>query len=78
MTQLQIDEINKSISYQEGKIYHELNKGLTSKTMQYLKQCGYTTIVEGKLHILKDEKGHKVTTGLTWSELLRNTAIVMR
>jgi len=78
MNELELADYNKGISYEDGKIYWELNKGYTSKLMNNLYSHGWKVVKSGQLRQLKDSKGHTVTTGLTWPELLKNTAIVMR
>ena len=79
MTQDQIKEINKNVSYNEGKIFFSLNIGYTSLLMKKLQESyNYKTVKQGTIHILYDNKGRKVTRGCTWVELLYNTSIVMR
>ncbi len=78
MNALQIDELNKEIPYEDGKIVWEAGKGYTSKLMKRLYECGYRASLSGCIHTLYDDNGHKVTDGYSWQGLLKNTALVMR
>jgi len=73
-----IENLNKEIPYEDGKIYWEANKGYTSNTMKYLYKCGYYVTISGCIHTLYDMEYKKVTFGYSWEDLLFNTAIAMR
>lgn len=77
MTNLQIENLNKEITYKDGKIVFEPNKGYTSETMKYLYKCGYMATTSGALHYLYDNEGNKVVTAYSWIGLLYETAKVM-
>jgi hypothetical protein len=77
MNQKQIDEMNKEITYEDGKIFWEGCKGYTSNTIKYLFQCGYRAGVIGCVHSLYDMDGNKVTSAYSWPGLLLNTAKIM-
>jgi len=69
-----IDVFNKSITYEEGKIYWDYCKGYTSNLIKRLRKQGYTVVLSGAIHILKNKEGNEVTTGTSWERLLYNTA----
>jgi len=77
MNQLQISEMNKQISYNDGKIFWNENKGYTNKTMQYLSQCGYYAATSGAMYYLFDSEGNKIVTAYSWVGLLLETAKIM-
>lgn len=76
-SQMDIDKLNSQISYKDGKITWEPNKGWTSHTMKYLYQCGYRTTTSGIIHTLYDMEGKKVTSAYSWIGLLFETAKIM-
>jgi len=77
MTPSQIENMNKQITYNDGKIFWNVNKGYTSKTMQYLYQCGYTATKSGIMHYLNDSEGNRIATAYSWEGLLLETAKIM-
>lgn len=77
MLQNQIDNLNEKITYQDGKIVFETNKGYTSETMKYLYKCGYRASVSGIVHTLYDMDNKPITTAYSWVGLLYNTALLM-
>jgi len=77
MTPAQIEKLNEQISYPNGKIIWEANKGYTSETMQYLHKCGYRATTSGAMHYLYDSEGNKVTSAYSWVGLLFETAKIM-
>ena len=74
MNESQIENMNKNISYEEGIIYWEQNKGYTSKLIKRLHKQGYTTVKSGAIHILKDKEGKEMLTAYSWPGLLFETA----
>ena len=74
-----VQSLNNQISYPDGKMFYILGQGYTSKLMQRLYSLGWMVWSGiGEERILKDDKGRKVTSGNSWPELLKNTAIAMR
>lgn len=74
MNELQINEMNNKITYQEGKIYWEHCKGHTSDLIKRLHKQGYTTVKSGAVYILKDKEGKEMLTAYSWEGLLFKTA----
>lgn len=77
MNNLQIENMNSQITYNDGKIFWSENKGYTSKTMQYLYQCGYRAATSGIMHYLYDMDGNKIAQAYSWEGLLLETAKIM-
>lgn len=77
MNQQQIEKMNSQISYNDGKIFWNENKGYTSKTMQYLYQCGYRATTSGIMHYLNDNEGNRIAQAYSWEGLLLETAKIM-
>jgi hypothetical protein len=77
MNQLQIDQLNKDIPFNDGKIFWEPNKGYTTKTIKYLFQCGWRAYTSGCVHTLEDMEGKQVLTAYSWPSLLQKTSILM-
>lgn len=78
MTQNELNAINSQISYADGQIYWEWNKGYTSKLIKRLYSLGYYAVQSGAIHILKDRQGNEITSGFSWTDLLLRVARTMR
>ncbi len=77
MTQQIVENLNKQISYEKGKIQMESGKGYTSELMKYLYSIGYRASTSGIMHYLRDANGNLITEGHSWVYLLFNTAKIM-
>jgi len=77
MQPYQIENLNKGVSYPDGKIIVEYGS-YTSKLIQTLYKNGWRVVISGCVHTLYDDKGSKVTTAYSWPGLLHNAAIIMR
>lgn len=70
----QIEIINNGISYQEGKIIFEPNRGYTSELMKRLYDLGYRASTSGIMHYLYDTDNKLVCSSHSWVCLLEQTA----
>jgi hypothetical protein len=77
MKPIDIEKMNKEITYNDGKIKWEAGKGYTSETMKYLYQCGYRASTSGIMHYLNDSEGNKIAQSYSWLGLLLETAKIM-
>jgi len=77
MNPSQVENMNKQITYNDGKIKFENGRGYTSETMKYLYQCGYRATTSGAMHYLYDSEGNKIATAYSWEGLLLETAKIM-
>jgi hypothetical protein len=77
MTHLQIENLNKSIHYLEGKIYFEPNKGYTSDLLKKYTKLGYSCSTSGIMHYFRDNKNRVIASGYSWEGLLQNIAIAL-
>jgi hypothetical protein len=74
MNDFKMDELNSKISYEEGKIFWDYNRGYTSQLMKRLMQQGYTAVRAGAIYILKNPDNEEVITAYSWEGLLFETA----
>lgn len=63
-TELYVNKLNESITYEEGRIYWEWNKSHTSKLWKRLSTLGYRMIsYKGGTVDIKDNEGNAIISG---------------
>ena len=72
MDQIEIDKINKTIAYQDGKIYLNENNEWTSKLWEQMLKNGWRLEEDSEMVIVKNEYGNTVFTAGNRIDMLRH------
>ena len=78
INQLQVEEINKNISYEEGKIYYKFGKNVTSKLWERLYKTGWIMTSHKGLVNIYDANNNKVVIEIGRINALKALSDLMR
>lgn len=80
MNQTEIDEINKTIAYVDGKIYWKENQDWTSKSWEHMYEIGWRTVPaeeNSEAVIVQDENGRNVYSAYDRISMLRQLVNIL-
>ena len=77
MLDMHIEDFNKEITTEEGKIYFHSGKGYTSKLVQRLRREGFYVSKQNAVYCFSDKQGKQITSAFSWERLLVNIAKIM-
>ena len=78
MNEMDLIKVNKSITYETGKIYFKEGHNYTSKLWEQLYKEGYRTVRKGSVIMVKDPSGNELCSGYNRIDMLLNLAKTMR
>ena len=78
MTELEINKLNESIDYEDGKLYWKMGHNYSSKLWDTLKTKGWRAETVRNFVKIYDNENNIIVNTIFWEQSLKELAIKMR